>query len=213
MKRVQANERDKRGCGCIECAGGVSVSEATSKTTFPPLWPLCYRRRPDTGEGNQLRYRNCWKPEVEDLEESFPLDRVFLLSSPRPYLRVERGAGWGWRYNPEQRSLEARNERAETSSAFTFETGPNASLRPTIVHRLLPVLDKAFRPKREKEEEGRFNNKKRNTHEEETHKSAATMFPQNRPPVSRLHATIQPSNAFNEVIVLYPGPPLNATCL
>lgn len=36
VKRVQANERDKRGCGCSECAGGVSVSEATSKTTFPP---------------------------------------------------------------------------------------------------------------------------------------------------------------------------------
>lgn len=29
VKRVQANERDKRGCGCIQCAGGVSVSEAT----------------------------------------------------------------------------------------------------------------------------------------------------------------------------------------
>lgn len=36
VKRVQGNERDKRGCGCIECAGGVSVSEATSKPTFPP---------------------------------------------------------------------------------------------------------------------------------------------------------------------------------
>lgn len=36
VKRVQANERDKRGYGCIECAGGVSVSEATSKTTVLP---------------------------------------------------------------------------------------------------------------------------------------------------------------------------------
>ncbi|GLD50201.1 transducin-like enhancer protein 2a isoform X1 [Lates japonicus] len=48
--------------------------------------------------------------------------------------------------------LEARNERAETSFAITFETGPNASLRPTIVYRLLVFLDEAFRPEREKEE-------------------------------------------------------------
>lgn len=150
VKRVQANERDKRGCGCIQCADGVSVSEATSKP-HSPLLPLCRRRWKHIGEGNQLRYCNWWKSEVEDLEESSLGPGVSPLLSPSS-LRVECGAVWAWRYKPEQRSLEARNERAETSFAITFETGPNASLRPTIVHRLLVFLDEAFRPKREKEE-------------------------------------------------------------
>lgn len=73
------------------------------------------------------------------------LDRVFLplLLSPS-LLLVERGAVWGWRYNPEQRSLEARNERVEASFAIIFEIRPNASVRPTIVHRLLVFFDEAL---------------------------------------------------------------------
>lgn len=148
----------------------------------PPLAFALQTAKRDIGEGNQLRYCNCWKREVEDLEESSLGPGVSPLLSPS-LLRVECGAVWGWRYNPEQRSLGARNERAETSFAITFETGPNASLRPTIVHRLLVFLDEAFRPKREKEEGQKKKKKKTHT---ETHKSAATMFPQNRPPVSRL---------------------------
>lgn len=107
------------------------------------------------------------------------LDRVFLplLLSPS-LLLVERGAVWGWRYNPEQRSLEARNERVEASFVIIFEIRPNASVRPTIVHRLLVFFDEAFGT-----EKGGKRTKKINA---KTHKSAATMFPQNRPPVSKL---------------------------
>lgn len=90
---------------------------------------------------------------------------MFLLSAPPSLLHVECGAVvWGWRYNPEQRSLEARNERAETSFAITFEIGPNASLRPTIVHWLLVFLDEAFRPKREKEQGHTHREKKKPAH-------------------------------------------------
>lgn len=84
------------------------------------------------------------------------MDRVFLplLLSPS-LLLVERGAVWGWRYNPEQRSLEARNERVEASFAIIFEIRPNASVRPTIVHRLLVFFDEALGT--EKGEKGQKN--------------------------------------------------------
>lgn len=48
-----------------------------------------------------------------------------------------------WRYKPEQRSLEARNERVETGFGVTFESRPNASLKATIVNQLLAFLDEA----------------------------------------------------------------------
>lgn len=191
VKRVQANERARQKrlrlhWMCWWCVRLRSHKQTTSTAPPPPplppppLWSLCYGRWKYTGEGNQLRYRNCWKRQVEGLDEklswtagcfSFPLLFSSLLTS-----RVRCGAGFG-DINPEQRSLEARNERAETSFAITSETRPNASVRPTIVHRLLVFLDEAFRPKREKEE-GQKRTQRR--------KSAATMFPQNRPPVSRL---------------------------
>lgn len=48
------------------------------------LWPLCYRRRKYIGEGNQLRYCNCWKREVEDLRK-LPRTGCFSSPLPRPY--------------------------------------------------------------------------------------------------------------------------------
>lgn len=99
MKRVQANERDKRGCGCIECAGGVSVSRSHKQNhiTPPPHQPpSLLPPHPTSGlyatDGDQIPERetncdiiNCWKREVEDLDGRFISDRVFLLSSPSPY--------------------------------------------------------------------------------------------------------------------------------
>lgn len=121
------------------------------QTTFPPSGLYA-----TDGEGISERETNCniviaGSAKLRTWKKA-PLDPgVPPLLSPS-LLHVECGAVWGWRYNPEQRSLEARNERAETSFAITFETGPNASLRPTIVHWLLIFLDEAFRPKREQEE-------------------------------------------------------------
>lgn len=98
VKRVQANERDKRGCGCIQCAGGVSVSEATSEPHFPASFSgvLRYRRRIYIfiyifieEEGNNLPQCNCWKREVEDLEESF-LGPGVSPSPPLPVLTTRR---------------------------------------------------------------------------------------------------------------------------
>lgn len=108
------------------------------------------------GENIPEREANCdiviaGSAKLRTWTKSSPGPGVSPLLSPS-LLHVECGAVWGWRYNPEQRSLEARNERAETSFAITSETRPNASLRPTILHRLLVFLDEAFRPKREKEE-------------------------------------------------------------
>lgn len=153
MKRVQANERDKRGCGCIQCAGGVSVSEATSEP-HSPLPSLAFYAT--DGEYIYLYIYLSKRRETICLSviagsvklrtwRRASLDRVFLplLLSPS-LLLVERGAVWGWRYNPEQRSLDARNERVEASFAIIFEIRPNASVRPTIVHRLLAFFDKAL---------------------------------------------------------------------
>lgn len=153
VKRVQANERDKRGCGCIQCAGGVSVSEATSEPHFP-LPSLAFYAT--DGEYIYLYIYLSKRRETICLSviagsvklrtwRRASLDRVFLplLLSPS-LLLVERGAVWGWRYNPEQRSLEARNERVEASFAIIFEIRPNASVRPTIVHRLLVFFDEAL---------------------------------------------------------------------
>ena len=139
--------RDKRGCGCIQCAGGVSVSEATSRNHIPPPRSLslpgpflCYTRRRrggDTGEGKPTAlFAGSWGLGGEKLPflrtgcSSAVVVPPTLTTTRRA---VRRGAVrfWGWRYNPEQRSVGARNERAETSFASAFESGPNASLRPT----------------------------------------------------------------------------------
>lgn len=122
VKRVQANEPDKRGCGCIQCAGGVSVSEATSEPHFPP--PGLYATHGDNISEREANSDivNAGCAKLRTWKEALS-DRVFLLSSPPSLLHVECGALWGWRYKPEQRSLEARNERAETSFALPLKPG------------------------------------------------------------------------------------------
>lgn len=188
VKRVQASERDKRGCGCIQCAGGVSVSEATSKP-HPPAASSHLHSSPGlhathgentpwketnsglvSGGSAKLRTRGGRKAALL----SSP-SRVFLLPSPRA-LTTRRARGAlrccgavrccavrAWRYQPEQRRLEARNERVEASFAVAFETGPDASLRPTIAHRLLVFLDEAFRPERGREKKDKKEGTRRHT--------------------------------------------------
>ena len=201
VKRVQANQRDKRGCGCIECAGGVSVSEATSKPHFPPSPSGLYGRRRYTGEGNCDIVILLEKREVEDFgRKKRACFWTGCSCSPLPVLTTRCAVG---DITQNKGVLKARNEQAETSFAITFETGPNASLRPTIVHRLLVFLDEAFRLKSEKEE-GQKNRTRR-------HKSAATMFPQNRPPVSK--ATLLCNTRFRRLLSYFMNPLSNITCV
>lgn len=131
-----------------------------------PSLPLAFA--PQTAKniserGSQVRHSDSWKLRSQRKEK---LHWIGCSSSLRPYsvstaapappaaaaavlvvvaVEVVLVEVWGWRYSPEQRSLEARNERAETSLARTFGTGPNASLRPTILPRLLAFLDEASR--------------------------------------------------------------------
>lgn len=107
VKRVQASERDKRGCGYIECAGGVSVSEATADH-IPPSLVFIPRAVKNISE----RETNCdiviaGGAKLRTRKKAL-LDRAFLLSSPCPCCRVRCGAG----LEIEPRTKEARNERA-----------------------------------------------------------------------------------------------------
>ncbi|KAM3620542.1 uncharacterized protein V6R79_025130 [Siganus canaliculatus] len=91
-----------------------------------------------------------------------------------------RGANW-WKRQVEEDLEESLPRTGCVLLSSGRRARPNASLRPTIVHRLLVVLVEAFHPKSQKEEEG-FKKENTTTAQGETHKSAATMFPQNRPP-------------------------------
>lgn len=118
-----------------------------TKPHFPPLAFMLqtatrYRRREIIAISLLLEARS-W-----GLGRKLPFGPGF---SPLPVLTTPSSAvrfGVG-DINPEQRSLEARNKRAEPGCAITSETRPNASLRPTTAHRLLIFLDESFRPKRE----------------------------------------------------------------
>lgn len=132
------------------------------QTTFPPHPPTPHPPSPSglyATDGAAIPEREtnsdiiiAGSAKLRTWKEKAPSDRVSSpLLSPRPH--YTSSAVCGRRYNPEQRSLEARNERAETSFAIAFESGPNASLRTTIVHRLRVFSRrKLSAPKREKEE-------------------------------------------------------------
>lgn len=164
----------------------------------PPPWPLCYTRRERERERGAkiprreiIRDTEIFGSEVEESRKE-RADPVVLLRSVRPSPLVEPRRGvcvcvWGVVgeiNNPEQRSLEQGKERVETSVAIIFETRPNACVSATAVPRLLLVLQR--KPSPSPTESKKEDKNTRKSLWETRRKSAATMFPQNRPPVRRL---------------------------
>lgn len=109
-----------------------------------------------------------WKEEEEEDLDRGVFSSPLLL--PASYT-VECGAVCGGRYNPEQRSLEAGNERAETSFAITFETGPNASLRPNNSTSAARISRRSFPPQKGERRRRRRRTKKTHTSRQCFHKT------------------------------------------